>query len=76
MLNDLGIWQGPSGWDDMQVMPRYFPGRPILVKAPVHIEQSSPAYMTYNPQAIGKEKFVTHKATLLDYDKQAKKFTV
>ena len=45
MLTELGIWDGPHNWDALQQTPRYFPGRPIWVKANVEIEHDSPNYM-------------------------------
>ena len=71
MLNDFGIWEGPHGWDHLQTMPRYFPGRPILVKATVDIEHSSASYMEFVKNA-NLDKYVTHRAELIGYDKVAK----
>ena len=75
MLNDFGIWQGPHSWHDLQTMPRYFPGRPILVKATVDIEHSSPSYMEF-VQNSNLDKYVTHRAELIGIDAAAKQFIV
>jgi len=36
MLTKFGIWPEVRGWRELQTMPRYFKGRPILVKACVN----------------------------------------
>ena len=55
-------------------MPRYFPGRKILVKAKINPDHDSPNYMAYKPDE--PEKFVTHRATLLGADIPAGKLFV
>ena len=44
---DLGLWNGPHNWEEMQRSPRYFKGRPLLVKASVETRHDSPAYMEH-----------------------------
>lgn len=66
MLHNYGLWAGPLNWEDLQSKPRYFPGRPILVKAKVETSKDSANYMLYDPQAA--EKFVTHRAHLVGMD--------
>ena len=55
-------------------MPRYFPGRNILVKTTVNPDHDSPDYMSYSTTET--EKLVTHRATLVGYDAAAKTFSV
>ena len=74
MLQSMGIWNGPRGWDDLINMPRYFPGRPILVKAPVELEHDLESYMTYKQASA--DKFVTHRAQLIGMDPASKTFIV
>ena len=55
-------------------MPRYFAGRPILVKATVETCVSSASYMKYSDQQ--NERYVTHKATLIGIDPENDTFVV
>jgi len=55
-------------------MPRYFPGRKILVKANANPDHDSPDYMAYSRGEA--EKLVTHRATLVGHDTAAKTFIV
>ena len=36
MLIKHGIWPEIKGWEELQSMPRYFPGRDIIVKTTVN----------------------------------------
>lgn len=44
MLTKFGIWKEVKGWTELQSMPRYFPGRNILVKATVDPILASKTY--------------------------------
>lgn len=73
MLQATGIWEGPRGWDDLQMMPRYFPGRNILIKTKVVIDHDLANYMSYDQTG---ESFVTHRATLIGMDTATNTFQV
>ena len=75
MLVNLGIWAAaPRGWDDLQEMPRYFAGRPILVKTKVVTVVSSPNFMKYSSGS--QDKFITHNATLVGMDAERQSFLI
>ena len=65
MLVNLGIWPEIKGWQELQTMPRYFPGRDILVKATVEPSHDSQNYMRYDSK---QEKYCTHNAKLIGRD--------
>ena len=62
LLVKYGVWPEIKGWEELQDMPRYFPGRNILVKAHVHNLTHAPEYSSYD--AGQTERYVTHNAVL------------
>ncbi|CAK0904714.1 unnamed protein product, partial [Prorocentrum cordatum] len=57
-----GLWAAlPKGWDAMSRSPRYFPGRRVLVRAPVCARPASDAYMAWDSDGA---VLTTHRATI------------
>ena len=74
LLVKYKIWPEIKGWEELQEMPRYFPGRNILVKTTVNNLTRSPDYQSFDPRQ--SQKYVTHNAVLEGISPDKKHFTV
>eukprot|EP00750_Incisomonas_marina_P027507 INCI6198.1.p1 GENE.INCI6198.1~~INCI6198.1.p1 ORF type:complete len:781 (-),score=82.40 INCI6198.1:340-2682(-) len=64
VLVKYGLWDSvPSGWHAMQATPRYFPGRRVLVRAPIDPCIDSPGFMHFTSDSKGS--YSTFNATIV-----------